>query len=71
MRLSILTVAVALTPSMFVSACSVLGETCTSSHDCCIIDGLVLVCNLVSMSRLMCNQDSTTMMTHLRALGWE
>ncbi|KAG2047154.1 hypothetical protein BDR06DRAFT_964241 [Suillus hirtellus] len=55
MRLSLLAAAVALTASMFVSACSNEYEICSTDYDCCMF----LYCE-VSMSRLLCNQDSTT-----------
>ncbi|KAG2357467.1 hypothetical protein BDR07DRAFT_1420341 [Suillus spraguei] len=70
MRLSILAVVVALTASMFVSACSLAGQTCVTSNDCCINMDLFCEPNIVSMSRSLCNQDSTIMMTCLHTLGW-
>ncbi|KAG1896121.1 uncharacterized protein F5891DRAFT_1055220, partial [Suillus fuscotomentosus] len=60
MRLSLLAVVVALTASMFVSACKTENQICTSRLDCC--DSMLCVHTQpdVSMRKSLCSQDSTT-----------
>ncbi|KAG2065794.1 hypothetical protein BDR04DRAFT_1107854 [Suillus decipiens] len=59
MRFSILTAVVALTASMYVSACRHKGAACNQNYPdvCC---SSICGSNDVSMSRLLRNQDSTT-----------
>ncbi|KAG2065795.1 hypothetical protein BDR04DRAFT_1107861 [Suillus decipiens] len=59
MRFSILTAVVALTAFMYVSACGEKGASCSPSHPRACCDHMCGTTD-VSMSKLLCNQDSTT-----------
>ncbi|KAG1894907.1 uncharacterized protein F5891DRAFT_699729 [Suillus fuscotomentosus] len=61
MRLSLPAVVVALTASILVSACSKQYDPCNWNTDCC--PSYFCSYNIVSMSRPLYNQNSTTM-TH-------
>ncbi|KAG2056236.1 hypothetical protein BDR06DRAFT_953210 [Suillus hirtellus] len=62
MHFSFLAVVVALTASMFVSACGYDGDPCDYAIDCC--GSLVRDTKYaMRMSRSLCNQDSTTWLT--------